>query len=103
MTHTELNLPEIKSLAKMAVSFCSGRHVELTKFARSKAFKQIPVPEIIETLLEIHLFVGFPAVLAVTGWSRQLNSHIRGCLNVGAKRTELSSISKAINPLISRI
>lgn len=42
------------------------------------------------------------AVLAVLGWNRQLESHIRGAMNIGVRRSMLNRLFLVITPFISR-
>ncbi len=42
------------------------------------------------------------AALAVLGWERQLESHIRGAINIGAKQAHLLSLFGVISPYISK-
>ncbi len=174
----------------MAAAAALGNNEELQRLAHSTSFKKIPPAKIRETLLEIHLFAGFPAaieaftlwrnaipnmrkgrrknvsmsirqrknrgtrlcrrvygakyakliqtledldpelanwiledgygkvlsrpglslierefiaiaVLAATGWTRQLNSHIQGSLNAGGTRSDLWRQFRAVASLIS--
>ncbi len=59
----ELNLDVIKCLVKAAVLASLDEQAVLRKLLRSISFSRISTRKITETLLEIHLFVGFPAAI----------------------------------------
>jgi alkylhydroperoxidase/carboxymuconolactone decarboxylase family protein YurZ len=62
MTNSKLE-PSLSLLVSIGILASLGDQAGLKRVARKKTFQKVPRKKVVETLLEVHLFAGYPATI----------------------------------------